>query len=735
MSSPLRTRFLVSIASATTLPLIPTLAAAQDADTPEAATPGSDDLHDTIVVTAAGLDRLDMLAGTSVMEGVELQRNLDGQIGEVLANLPGVTASGFAPGVSRPVLRGFGGERVRVLTDGIGAIDASSTSDDHAVTVDPLIADRIEVLRGPAVLLYGSQAIGGAVNIITKRIPPRVPDEPIHIDASIAADTVANLREGGLSLDAPVGSNFAVHIDGSYHTTDDLEIPGFAASPALRADLLADAVEEQEEGHFEEAEELLEGANTRDFLPNSWTETWTVGAGAAWFSSTSDSSFGASFDYYDTSYGIPGLPGIGHVHEGEEEEDHDDEDHDDEDHDEEGHEHGEESVSIAMKRYRADLRGTLDLGDGPFASVQTRWGWSDYTHTEFEGDEVGTVFDVQGIEGRIELVQAKRGGWSGALGAQYSHVDFAAIGDEAFVPSTVTENFAIFTLQEVAFEPFEVELGGRYEHVSVDAEDSLGLSRSFDTFSAAAGLSYALVENSLGEVRAGVNLSRAERAPSAQELFADGPHVATQQYEVGDAGLGTESSWGVEGYVRGNLGPVELSASIYRNWFDGFIYLAGTGAEEDGLPVFAFAQSDADQFGLEGQLRMPLLETRAFDLYAEVGGDYIDASLGDGSAVPRIPPLSLKGAAEILFGHFDARAEVHWYDQQDSVAEYETPTDGYTMVDLSLAWHPLEGRENVTILAQVDNVLDVEGRRHSSFTKEYTPLAGRNLRLSARLSL
>jgi len=686
--------------------------------------PGSDDLHDTIVVTAAGLDRLDMLAGTSVMQGVELQRNLSGQIGEVLANLPGVTASGFAPGVSRPVLRGFGGERVRVLTDGIGAIDASSTSDDHAVSVDPLIADRIEVLRGPAVLLYGSQAIGGAVNIITKRIPPRMPDEPIHLDASVAADTAADLREGGLSIDAPVGGNFAVHVDGSYHRTKDLEIPGFAATQALREDLLADAAEEEEEGHLEVADELREGANTRGTLPNSWTETWTLGAGAAWFSSTSDSSLGASFDYYDTGYGIPGLPGVGHVHEGEEAEGAEAEE-----------EHGEEDVSIAMKRYRADLRGTLDLGDGPFASLQTRWGYSDYTHTEFEGEETGTVFDVKGVEGRLELVQAQRGGWSGSLGGQYSHVDFAAIGDEAFVPSTVTENFALFALQEVAFEPFEVELGGRYEHVSVDASESLGASRSFDIFSAAAGLSYAMIENSLGEIRIGANLSRAERAPSAQELFADGPHVATQQYEVGNADLTTESSWGVEGYVRGNLGPVELSASVYRNWFDGFIYLAGTGAEEDGLPEFAFAQSDADQFGLEGQLRMPVLETRAFDIYAEVGGDYVRVTLADGSAVPRIPPLSLKGAAEVLFGHFDARAEVHWYDQQDRVAEYETQTDGYTMVDLSLAWHPLEGSNNLTILAQVDNVFDAEGRRHSSFTKEYTPLAGRNFKLSARISL
>lgn len=732
MSNSLRTAFLASIAVPA---ILSAPASAQDAEPADEAVratpaiPGSDDFHDTIVVTAAGLSRLDMLAGTSVMEGVELQRNLSGQIGEVLANLPGVTASGFAPGVSRPVLRGFGGERVRVLTDGVGAIDASGTSDDHAVSVDPLIADRIEVLRGPAVLLYGSQAIGGAVNVITKRIPPRMPDESLHVDASLAADSAADLREGGLSLDAPLGATIAVHLDGSYHTTEDLQIPGFAATQDLRAQLLAAAEEEEGEGHLEEAAELREGAATRGTLPNSWTETWTLGAGAAWFSPTSGSSLGASFDYYDTSYGIPGLPGVGHGHEegGEEE-------GGEEEGAEEGDAHGDESVSIAMKRYRADLRGTLDLGDGPFDRVQTRWGWSDYTHTEFEGDAVGTVFDVSGVEGRVELVQAKRGGWSGSLGGQYSHVDFAAIGDEAFVPPSITENFALFALQEIAFEPFEVELGVRYEHVSVDASDALGLTRTFDSLSGAAGLSYALVENSLGDVRIGANLSHAERAPSAQELFADGPHVATQQFEIGDPALSTESSWGAEAYLRGNLGPVELSASVYHNWFDGFVYLSATGAEEDGLPVFRFAQQDADQFGLEGEVRFPVIENRTFDLYAELGGDYVRATLADGTPVPRIPPVSLKGAVEVLFGHFDARAEVHWHDQQTRVAPEEAPTDGYTMVNFSIAWHPLEGSGNLTILAQADNVFDVEGRRHSSFTKEYTPLAGRNFKLSARAS-
>src|SRR5687767_384487 len=274
-------------------------ASAQSEPERAADTRDDDDFHDNvIVVTAGGLQRLDMLAGTSVMEGDKLHRNMDGQIGEVLTHVPGVSATSFSPGASRPVLRGFQGDRVRVLVDGIGSIDASNVSADHAVTIDPLTADRIEVLRGPAVLLYGSSAIGGAVNVIDKRIPRRVPAEAFHLDATAAADTAYNLREGGASLDVPLASGLVAHVDGSWRQTDDVEIPGFVLSDELRQDVLADAAEELEEGHGEAAEELLEAANLNGVLPNSATETLSLGGGLAWFGN--GASLGASVGYYDS---------------------------------------------------------------------------------------------------------------------------------------------------------------------------------------------------------------------------------------------------------------------------------------------------------------------------------------------------------------------------------------------------------------------------------------------------
>jgi iron complex outermembrane receptor protein len=616
----------------------------------------------------------------------------------VLAKLPGVSASGFSPGASRPVLRGFSDERVRVLEDGIGSTDASSASADHAVTIDPLLTDRIEVLRGAAVLLYGSQAIGGAVNVIGKRIPPRVPDEAVHLDAMAALDTAYDRRELGASADLPLGQSVAFHVDGSWRETGDLAIPGYAASDAFRASLFEQADEAENDGDPELADELREGANTKGRLPNSWTKTLSLGTGAAVFSG--DSNLGVAFGYYDTSYGIPGLPGV-----------------------------GEEDVSIGMKKYRVDLRGVLDLGDGFFDRLQTRWGYSNYTHTEFEGDEVGTVFDVSGVEGRFELVQSRRGGWSGSIGGQYSNVDFATIGEEAVVPPNTTENAAVFAVQEIAFDPFELELGGRFEHTDV-ALKSGALARRFDTFSGSIGLSYALG----GNLDLGLNFSRAARAPSAQELFADGPHVATQQFEIGNPALGTEGAWGAEAYLRGSIGPAQVSFSVYRNRFDGFIFLAETGAEEDGLPVFEFRQQDATHAGVEGEIGAPLYRGGGFSLKADLRGDYVRATLADGTPVPRIPPLSLLAGLVAEAGHFDGRAEVQYFARQDRIAPLETPTDGFAQVNLSLAWHPFEGDDNLTLLLQADNLLDAEGRRHASFTKEYVPLAGRNFRLSAKAS-
>ena len=670
----------------------------------------SDDFHENvIVVTAGGLQRLDMLAGTSILEGEDLQRNLDGQIGEVLARVPGVSATSFSPGASRPVLRGFQGDRVRVLVDGIGAIDASNVSADHAVTIDPLTADRIEVLRGPAVLLYGSSAIGGAVNVIDKRIPRHAPDEAFHLDALAALDTAYDLREGGASLDVPLNDQFVAHVDGSYRTTNDVDVPGFVLAEALRQELVDEALDEPEE-----ADELLAAANRAGVLPDSATETLSLGAGLAWLGN--GASLGASVGYYDSRYGVPMRPGAHHHHE----------------HGEEAADHGpgNDPVSIDLEQLRVDLRGSLDLGSGFFEELTTRWAYSDYTHIEFEGDQIGTTFAVQGVEGRFELIQRERGGWRGSVGGQYLLRDFSAVGAEAFVPPNTTGNLAVFTLQEVDLAQFEVEFGGRYEHSTVEV-DALDMRRSFDSLSAAIGLAYMPARG----IRVGLNGSRSARAPSAEELFANGPHIATQQFEVGNRTLRPETALSLEGYARASFGGADLGFSVYRTWFDDFVYLQATGEEVDELPVYAQRQQGADYFGIEAEASVPLFRAGGFRVIGDVQGDYIRATLEDGMPVPRVPPLSLLAAIELQSDPLDLRTEVQWFDGQDRIATHETPTGGFAHVNVSAAWKPVRGSDNLTVMLQANNLFDAEGRRHASFTKDFVPLAGRNVKLSVRLSL
>lgn len=675
-----------------------------------------DDLHDRrrdysgqIVVSAQGLKQLDVLAGTSVLTGDELQRNQSGQIGEVLAKLPGVTASGFSPAASRPILRGFSGERVRMLIDGLGIIDASNTSDDHAVAIDPLTVERIEVLRGPAVLLYGSQAIGGAVNVIDKRIPRRLPSEAVHADGLASFDSVNNQLQLGGSVDAPLGGGFVIHANGSWRDAGDLSVPGYVVSPPLRASLLADAAAQASQGRAGAAAELREAADRRFVLPNSAFTSWTASTGIAFFAG--ESTLGASVSWYDSRYGVPQRPGAGRARaEGVAEEE-------------------PAPVTIDLSQFRADLRGELALGEGMLERLVTRVGYSDYTHTEFEGGVAGTVFDVSGIEARAEFVQRPMGGLTGSFGAQYYFRDFAALGEEAFVAPNRTDQLGIFTLQEFGVGPVEIEAGGRFERTGVRSA-ALGLARDFSAFSGAVGLSYDLG----GNLRAGINASRVQRAPSGEELFANGPHVATQAFEIGDPNLRLERAWGLEGYLRGRLGPAEVGLAIYRNRFQDYIYLAQTGAEEDGLPVFAFRQGGANHFGLEGELSLPLYRQDGFTLRADLRGDYIRAELSDGAPLPRIPPLGLLGALEAQTDAVDARVELQWFAAQNRVAPVETPTEGFAFVNASLAWKPVRGNDSITLLAQADNIFDAEGRRHASLTKDFVPLPGRNLKLGARFS-
>jgi iron complex outermembrane receptor protein len=671
------------------------------------------DQSQDIIITADFIRELDILSGTSVLSGTDLVRDLRPQIGDTLARLPGVSATSFSPGASRPVLRGFQGERIRVLTDGIGSIDVSNTSADHAVTIDPLTAERIEVLHGPAVLLFGSQAIGGAVNVLDRRIPRRVPDEPVHFDVIATYGSADDERSIGGGVDLPVGkSGLVFHLDGSYRKTDDREIGGFLLSPELRAEQLEIAAEEDAEGHADEAAEARELADFRGVIPNSATETKTLGAGVALIRDSFN--IGGSVSWFNSDYGVPTRPGAGHGHgeeggEGGEEE-----------------EHGEEPVTIGLEQIRADLRGEFELGNTAEDKIRVRAAYADYDHTEFEGEEVGTVFRTEGVEGRLEYVQGNRNGWRGVTGAQFFSRDFAAVGPEAFLPPNETSQFGIFTLQEFAVGKVGLEAAARYEHTEVGTDE---ISRNFNAFSAALGASYDLARR----VKVGANVSRAERAPAAEELFSNGPHVATQAFEVGNPLLKKEKSWGAEVYARAETDDYRLGASLFANWFDDYVFQAETGEEEDELPVFQYFQRDATYYGFEVEASATLFRSDGLRVVGDLVTDYVRATIKEGSGpAPRIPPLRVLAGVEAQTGNIDGRLEVEWTDDQERVAAFENPTEGFTFVNASVAWRPWGRSNGTTVLLSANNIFDVEARRHASFTKDFVPLAGRDIRLSLR---
>lgn len=677
-----------------------------------------------IVVTAPYVADLDLLAGSSVVTGDELVRDIRGQIGDTLTRVPGVSATSFTPGASRPILRGFQGERVRVLSDGLGTLDVSNTSSDHAVSIDPLTAERIEVLRGPAVLLFGSQAIGGAVNVLDRRIPRAVPENGFHIDAIGTYGSAADERSGGAALDVALTPQIVLHVDGSYRKTDDVRVGGFVLSPDLRADQLHRAEHELEDGHADEAAEATALASLRGRLPNSGTRTYTAGAGISLIND--GGSLGFSVGYYDTNYGVPARPPAAHGHD---------------DGEEGGHEHGEGPVTIGLKQWRADLRGEVNVNGGFLDKIRVRAGFSDYQHIEFEGDEVGTTFYSQGLEGRLELVQADRNGWRGVTGFQGFTRKFEAVGAEAFVPPNQTDQYGIFTLQEL-------KLGGglglegalRYEHTNVGSNSvRLGLdedapiasiSRNFDAFSGALGLSYEVGPR----VKIGVNASRAVRAPSAEELFSNGPHIATSAYEVGDPTFRTEKSWGGEVYARGAIGSLKFQVAGYANWFDDYIYETQTALVADGLPVFQYRQADARYLGVEGEVSATLYHRGDFTLGGNVVADYVHATLEDGSAVPRIPPFRVLAGIDASQGAFGGRVEVEHVTRQSHIAAFETETPAFTLVNASLTWHPFGGRRETALILSANNIFDIEARRHASFTKDFVPLSGRDIRVAARIS-
>ena len=673
-----------------------------------------------IIVSAPFVrDRFSLTTAASVLEGEALVRETRPTIGEMLSRQPGVSASFFGPNSSRPILRGQDAERVRVLTDGIGSFDVSNTSVDHAVAINPFLVDRVEVVRGPAALLYGSNAIGGVVNVRDRRIPREVPDEPIHIDAAGFYASAAEERGGSGSVDLPVlrgsdGSALVLHVDGSYLKTGDYRTGGFVFSRALR------------EEAAEIGGEVAEDALARGRVDNTSARTWSIGGGMSWLA-PNGGEIGFAVSHLRSNYGIPN----GLELEDEHEEDHEEHDHEDHDEHEDGHAHGHEDIRLDMRQTRVDARALLPMEGTAFEALKFRFGYADYRHDEIEDTgEIGTSFFNQSFEGRLELVQRERGGWKGASGAQIFSRRFEAVGEEAYIPRNQTSQVALFTLQEFDIGGSRLDVGARWENTAVES-DQLLIERRFNTFSGSLGISVPLGDS----FRLGVSASHAERAPSAEELFANGAHAATRTYEIGDSTFRKELSNGLEAVLRGRGTGWRLEASAFFTRFRNYIYLAPTGDMDEGLPVFEYRQDGARFWGaeLDAGVTLARLDETRIELTGLIDFTRADILRG-GGAVPRIPPLRLLGGLEASGGSIGGRVEVEHVTRQTRIAGFETETPGWTMVNASINWRPLGRTSNTLLMLSANNIFDVEARRHSSFLRNEAPLAGRDIRITARLS-
>lgn len=651
--------------------------------------PGATDVEG-VVVTADPLGRSgkEVISSVAVLTGEELVQRRQATLGETLNGLPGVNSDTFGGGASRPVIRGQTAPRVKVLSEGAALMDASEVSPDHAVSGEPLLLDGVEILRGPSALLYGGGAIGGAVNLIDRKIPTQIP--PLGGDgvAEVRFGSADNERAGVLGLTAGVGQ-FAVRIEAAGRKADDYEAPGFDSST----------------------------------VPGTFNRTSTATLGLSWIGSRG--YLGAAYTQQDSKYGLPG-----HSHEYESchphgttlhcggHDDHGDED--DHDHDHEGEEHGAPVVDLLSKRL--DVRGEIN---DPFAGVERirlRAGYTDYRHHEIEDGAIATTFGNEGYDARVEVQHAPIGGVRGVVGVQVGKSDFSAVGEEAFIPQSRTKTSALFVVEEYVAGDWRFEGALRQEW-----QDASALGRAdaeHKPFSASAAASWTFTPGYV----ASLSVARSQRAPSAQELYARGVHLATNTYEIGSADLDVETAASVELGLRKTQGATTFSASVYRYEYDGYIYADTLDRYED-FRLVRYAQDDARFTGVEGQVTQklkPWLSVTAF-------GDYVRAKLKDGGGdLPRVPAgrLGLRGDAKS--GAWSGNVEYVRVFDQDRVAVFESETPGYDMVNATLAYDLPMGPVIGQMFLRGTNLLDEKALNHASFVSTAAPLRGRNLVLGLR---
>lgn len=638
----------------------------------------------TVHASPLGAVSDELTAPAVSLSGHELYEKRRNTLGETLESLPGVSASSFGPNASRPVLRGLDADRVRIMQNGVGTLDASSLSFDHAVAIDPFIIEQVDVVRGPAALRYGGNPIGGAVNAIDHRIPKEAIDGATG-RGELSFGGAGNQKNGAAMIDAGNGV-LTLHADVYQRESDDLDIPGYAVS---REKSRRDGTPRTDRGR------LINSAADSD-------------GGALGASLSFEHGYaGIAYSRFNNLYGTVAEP----------------------------------DVRIDQNSDRWDFASEIDDLDLPINRLQFKLAYTDYMHREIEDGDIATTFTNKGLGGSLEAGHGDENGLSGVFGLQFQNADFAALGEEAFVPSNSTESRAFYVYEELPLTlrrngDLKLSLAGRAEHAEIrsDGGANFGPSQraSFRPNSYSAGLSYALDRY----WTLSGSLSHSERAPSYFELYADGPHVATGQVEIGDPGLDEERANGVEAGLGWKAGTREFHVSAYYNRFSNYISLQNSGQQvevEPGefFPEARFMAVPAVFKGVEATGKFRVYDGNG-KLDMRLRGDYVHATdTENDEPLPRIAPLRLGLGLDYARGRFGSQLDVlHAFDQHRT-ASNELDTDGYTRVDLTLSYQ-LPSRFHLEAYVRGSNLLNEEIREHTSFLKDVAPLGGRALLFGLR---
>lgn len=648
----------------------------------------AEDMMEEIVVTANPLGRAadDLTQPALILDEEELLKKSANSIGETLANELGMSTTYFGPVAGRPIIRGQDGPRVAVLDGGLSTMDAADISPDHAVPLEPLFAERIEILRGPATLLYGSSAAGGVVNVIDSRIPETRPEQPLSGAMELRGDSASEELAAAARLDGAAGA-LAWHVDGFKRDSGNIEIPGFATSdPAERAD-----------------------DEVKGRVINSDGEAEGYAGGLSWIGE--QGFVGAAVSRYETTYGLPGP--------------------------EEGEEEGVDVDTpliaagpfIELEQTRVDVHGALEFAS-VLESLRFKVAHNDYQHQEIEPTgEVATTFENDAWEGRIEVVHAPVAGLRGSIGVQLSDRAFSAVGAEAFVPATDSQSYGVFLLEELAFESGLIDFGFRVE--TTEHKPDGGLARYDETaLSAAIGLNWDFAD----EYDFTANLSRSERNLGLEELYANGAHLATGLFEIGLLANGGDSS---DQEVASNLDiavhhhgeALDWHVGVFYNDIANYVFRVATKEEEDGLPVTPYQQADGEFYGIEAELILALAGPDA-GWNLRLFSDYVRGKT-KGEDLPRIQPLRVGAELGYASDSWSAGIEAVYHAEQKDISSFQTRD--FTMLNANLVLHlQTQGPLVWDVFMRGTNLLDEDARRSTSFRAAFVPLPGASLHAGIR---